>query len=154
MGGASLHPCGGFFGVQISNQNMDKKKIIKFVLIGLVVLLFVASIPGVFLNGKELSRAEDNAREVLNEASKICSSNCTDYPTEWGWIKGREKEAELYCMRQCSNNMAGFRQELINDLKPTIFKNQYSYRVGQAYCILGLRCVSLEIEDFILGYKP
>lgn len=142
----------GHYAEPEEEENMDKKKIVKLILIGLVILLFIISIPGVFLNGRGLNKAEDYARVVLDEASKICNSNCTDYPKEWV-MGGKEAEAKLYCMNQCSNNMEGLRQTLASDLKPTMFTNQYSYRVEQVYCILGLRCVSREIEDFVSGYK-
>lgn len=125
-------------------------RIAKIIFVGIIILFFIITIPTTFSNSKSVNQAKDYAKEVLNEGQKICDSNCTDYPTEWEI----EKKDELYCMDQCSNNMMKIRQGLIDNLEPTLFKNQYDYRVGQLYCVLGLRCVLSELEDFVYNYKP
>jgi hypothetical protein len=128
-------------------------KIIKITLVGMLVLLFLATIPAVFSNSKSINQAKENAKILLDEASKVCNSNCTEYPAEWV-SKEKEQEAKLYCINQCSDNMDRIRNEFTDELQSTMFENQYTYRVGQIYCILGLRCAPLEIENFIRGYKP
>jgi len=63
-----------------------------------------------------------------------------------------EKDAELYCMRQCSNNKKEIREELLNKKFPILFTDIYHYRVAQLYCIIGLYCPQSQIVDFIKNY--
>ena len=129
---------------------MNKKHLLKVFLIAVAIILFVGTLPAVFLNSRKIDQAKESAQVILDEASKVCSSNCTDYPDEWV-IEDKEAEAELYCMRQCTNDMEAMRNE-INKMPLIEFENQYTLRVAQLYCLLGLRCYATEIEDYVNNY--
>lgn len=131
---------------------MKKRAIVKLILVGIVIILFVITLPALHTNNKRFNQVRNEARLVLNEGLKICSSQCANYPAEW--VKeGQEVEAELYCMRQCSNNMENIREEIAEDSVNRIFKDKYHYKVEKVYCVIGMRCFSLEMKDFIYSYK-
>lgn len=122
------------------------KKIIPVVLI----LAFLATIPALYQNNRRVGQVKAELKKVLDISKKICKSDCTEYPSDW--VNPSSKiEGELYCMRQCNNNMRGIREGLLDDF-PVLFTNQYTYRVAQLYCILGLACPQLQITEFIEGY--
>jgi len=116
----------------------------------LLILGFLATIPAMYQNQRRVKEVKTELKEILDASKEICNSGCTDYPSDWV-ISGLETEAELYCMRQCDNDMKGIRDALLDDF-PVLFISQYNYRVAQLYCILGLVCPQLQITEFIEGY--
>lgn len=132
---------------------MNKKwqPIIQKVLILFIILAFIATLPATFQNSIRGDQAEEEVIKILNISKKICDSGCTDYPPDWV-TSGHQADAELYCMRQCKDNMKGIRENLLNDGFPVLFTNEYNYRVAQIYCVLGLKCPQLEIKKLIEDY--
>lgn len=72
-------------------------KYIKIILGSIAILIFIASLPAVFSNSKTIDRAKNEVKSVIDGGSKICKSNCTDYPDDWV-IDGKKEEAEQYCV--------------------------------------------------------
>lgn len=114
------------------------KKVIPVVLI----LAFLATIPAVYRNNRRVGQVKAELGRGLDKAKKICKSDCIEFP---------EIEAQLNCMRLCKNDMKGLREGLLDDF-PVLFTSQYTYRVAQLYCILGLACPQSQITEFIKGY--
>ncbi len=129
------------------------KLILPKIIFVLIMIFFLISLPAIYSNNKNFNQIKNDAREMLDQGYAICSSNCTDYPTDWV-VKGQEKEAELYCRNQCADNMLGIRKGVINNFKPMIFENRYDYIIEGVYCVLGLKCFSSDIEDYVYGYIP
>lgn len=131
---------------------MEKERIYKAIAAVSIILLFVATLPAAFSNSNKIEQAKTSAKEVLDRASKICSSDCKDYPSDWV-SEDKRAEAEIYCMSQCSNDMKIIRDS-VSEASSIKFENQYMLKVAQLYCLLGLRCYAVEIKDFIQNYQP
>ena len=116
----------------------------------LIFILLLGTLPGVYIVGGKIDQAKDDIKIYMEPAEKICGSNCTVYPDEWV-IQGKEAEAELICMRQCASDMKAIKDE-VNQIEFIEFDSQYTLRVAQLYCLLGLKCYATEIEDFINSY--
>lgn len=127
------------------------KSKIKIILVLFIALAFIATLPAIFQNASRTRQVKNEVKQILDTAKVICKSGCTSYPEDW-IIRDKQNEAELYCMRQCQNNMKGIRGSLLNEDFPVLFTSQYNFRVAQIYCLLGLRCSQLEIIDFIESY--
>lgn len=127
-------------------------RLTKLVLTVILLSGFLIAIPISWQNSNRAEQAKKELKVILDMGTKICDSNCTVYPKEW-IIPGREQEAELYCMRQCSHNKKAIRDELLNEKFPVLFTDIYHYRVAQIYCLVGFYCPQLEVTNFIKNYK-
>ena len=116
----------------------------------LAIIGFLVTVPALYQNGRRVSQVKKELKEVLSMARVICDSDCHDYPSDW-IIPEQEVEAELYCMRQCSNNKKAIKDALLEDF-PVLYNTQYNYRVGQLYCLLGLACPPSEIIEYVRGF--
>lgn len=121
------------------------------ILILVTIIGLIITLPALIQNNLNANKAEKDIKTVFDLSKKLCKSGCTDYPKEW-IIPGKEIEAELYCMRQCKDNMKNIREEYLNKNFPILFTNEYNYRVSQIYCILGLVCPQSRISDLIENY--
>ena len=127
-------------------------KLIKRIVTILIVILFLITIPVLIQNQYKVSQVKKDLKVVLSLVKKICSSNCTEYPKEWDISgSGSKAEAELYCMRQCSNNMKGIKDSLL-EYFPVLFTNKFNFRVAQFYCLIGLACPQKQITDYIENF--
>lgn len=122
----------------------------KKVLTILLISVFLATIPAAIQNQRRVREVKVELGEALSVAKKICDSGCTEYPPDWV-VPGADAEAQLYCIRQCDNNMKALRDALLENF-PILFTNQYNYRVAQLYCVVGLACPQLQITEYIRGY--
>lgn len=116
----------------------------------LILILLLSTVPGIFIVGGEIDQAKEDIKIIMSEGAKICDSNCTVYPDDWA-TQGKEADAELYCMRQCANDMKAIKDE-VKQMEWIEFDGQYTLRVAQLYCLLGLKCYATEIEDYIDSY--
>lgn len=137
----------------MNNVNRSNKSLFKKAIFVTVFLIFLATLPAAFQNARRSNQAEDEVRQVLKIAKRICESDCTDYPADW-IIEGKKVEAESYCKSQCENNMQGIRDGLLNEQFPVLFTNKYNYGTAIIYCLLGLRCPQSTVTDVINNYSP
>lgn len=131
-------------------MNMNHKYAVKVGIAVLLFLCFLVTIPALYQNNRKANQVEREVKEVLKAMKKICASGCTEYPRDWV-VPGLETEAELYCMRQCNNDMEGVRNYYLDNF-PVLFTSQYNYRVAQLYCVLGLVCPQSQIAEIIRNY--
>lgn len=113
---------------------------LKYILLISLVVLFLISIPFAWQNADDYKQINNAITDSNKEIDKICSSGCTDYPSEW-IIPGKELEAENYCLRQCQSK-SKMKEDLAKSISSMfLFRSKTHKAVGVIYCLLGLNCL-------------
>ena len=115
------------------------KKPIKVIIAGVVIILFILTIPGMWQNASDYKVLERDLSDIYEKIDTICDSGCKDYPPDLV-IPGKELEAENYCLNQCRDKGEMKKEMREHALSSFEYRSEYHKRVGQLYCILGLNC--------------
>jgi len=119
---------------------------------GIIFIIFIASLPGLYQNNKQETKVINQLDEMLSYSKSVCNNGCKDLPEEYIG-SSFEDNARAYCMNQCSNNMKGVKESLKTEFDLELFQSKYTKVVGSTYCLLGLRCSPLRVDAFIDSYK-
>lgn len=118
---------------------------------GILLLIFIALIPGQFVVSYETNKIINKIKPVINAMDKLCKSDCTDSEA----LKLMEMEIPItdeqtsYCKNVCKQPKK-LKEKIIAVFYPELhFENPYYEMSKVTFCLMGLRCPYTQLNELI-----